>query len=80
MQLQRPRAYEFFTCRVNLPAGANDIEDAVAALRAAKAAGVWAMYEKESLQLQQVVGVSLTTTLQHFVLDALRIDETEFGY
>ena len=80
MQVQCARAYEFFTGRVNLPAGASDIKDAVAALRAAKAAGVWVMLAKESLLLQQVVGVTLSTTLQHYVLDAPRIDETEYGF
>ena len=77
MQVQCPTAYEYLTGKVNLPAGGVKIKEGVATMRLARAAGVWAMFEKESLVLEGVVGVTLTTTLQSYVLDSLRISEGE---
>ena len=77
MQVQCPEAYEFWTGRANLPAGDPNIKSALQAMRQARAAGVWAMYEKDCEQLLAVVGPTLDGLLQHFVLDSLRIEEVK---
>ena len=75
MQAQCPEAYDFWTGRANLPAGDPNIKSALQTMRCARAAGVWAMYEKDCEQLLAVVGPTLDSLLQHFVLDSLRIEE-----
>ena len=74
MQHDCPLAFDFFV-KKNVPTLTAEIQKSVTLVRAAKAAGVWAMYEKESLVLQEVVGSTLSTLLQHYILDALRIEE-----
>ena len=74
MQHDCPSAFDFFI-KKNVPPLTAEIQKTVTLVRAAKAAGVWAMYEKESLVLQEVVGSTLSTLLQHYILDALRIEE-----
>ena len=76
MQHECPLAFDFFVKR-NVPTLTTEIRNSVAFVRAAKTAGVWAMYEKESLVLQEIVGSTLNSLLQHYILDALRIEEPE---
>ena len=76
MQHECPLAFDFFVKR-NVPTLTTEIRSSVAFVRAAKSAGVWAMYEKESLVLQEIVGSTLNSLLQHYILDALRIEEPE---
>ena len=74
MQHDCPLAFDFFV-KKNVPTLTAEIQKSVTLVRAAKSAGVWAMYEKESLVLQEIVGSTLNSLLQHYILDALRIEE-----